>query len=198
MEEVSVVIKHRCTVALICPVRRYSVLASPFVNVLPLPRRGRGSCVRYRQLHVQSWLRWRRHAKGREGLTWSWPVLYRCPTQADIPTTMGVQLPDAPMETDAKEASPAKAAKKYFIDSIFIHRPREGVEMKNPMRDCMSKSNCPHLICVRLVLAQKALGAVHKSFLPYGWCHCDGKARPLPPLLASHALRHRYMYTVLG
>ena len=70
---------------------------------------------------------------------------------------MGVQVPDAPMETDAKEASPAKAAKKYFIDSIFIHRPREGVEMKNPMRDCMSKPHCPHFVCVRFVLAQKAI-----------------------------------------
>ena len=61
--------------------------------------------------------------------------------QADIPTTMGVQTPDAPMETDGKDAS-AKPAKKYFIDSVFIHRPREGVEMKNPIRDCMSKADC--------------------------------------------------------
>ena len=58
--------------------------------------------------------------------------------QTDIPTTIGVGLGEegVAMETD-KADSNVKTSKKYFIDNTFIHRPRENVEMKNPLRDGM-------------------------------------------------------------
>ena len=61
--------------------------------------------------------------------------------QADIPTVMGVGPGEdgVAMETD-KDQSP-KRAEKYYIDSTFIHRPREGVEMKHPLKDGLSKKN---------------------------------------------------------
>lgn len=71
---------------------------------------------------------------------------------------MGVQMSDAPMETDAKDPSQAKATKKYFIDATFIHRPREGVEMRNPMRDCTGMTNSARVINITSAMYALLLG----------------------------------------
>ena len=57
-------------------------------------------------------------------------------SQADVPTTIGVGPPtEVAMETD-KEGHPHPAdPKRHYIDSTYIHVPREGVEMQSPMKD---------------------------------------------------------------
>lgn len=42
------------------------------------------------------------------------------------------------METDKDSAPPATQEKKYYIDSTFLYSPREGVEMKSPLKDGLS------------------------------------------------------------
>ena len=68
-------------------------------------------------------------------------------SQADVPTTIGVGPPtEVAMETD-KEGHPHPAdPKRHYIDSTYIHVPREGVEMQSPMKDGMSECVC---VCVR-------------------------------------------------
>ena len=61
--------------------------------------------------------------------------------QADIPTMIGVGPgEDAPMEMEDSE-TPIKPSpsNKYYIDNTMIGRPREGVEMKSPLKDGLSK-----------------------------------------------------------
>lgn len=61
--------------------------------------------------------------------------------QADIPTMIGVGPgEDTPMETEDSE-TPIKPSpsNKYYIDNTMIGRPREGVEMKSPLKDGLSK-----------------------------------------------------------
>ena len=55
---------------------------------------------------------------------------------------------DTPMETEDSEA-PIKQPppNKYYIDTTVIGRPREGVEMKTPLKDGISKGHCS-LKCV--------------------------------------------------
>ncbi|XP_003386197.1 PREDICTED: actin-like protein 6A [Amphimedon queenslandica] len=63
-----------------------------------------------------------------------------CP-KADIPTVIGVGPgEDTPMDTEDSEA-PIKPApsNKYYIDTTVIGRPREGVEMKTPLKDGIIK-----------------------------------------------------------
>lgn len=44
------------------------------------------------------------------------------------------------METDDSEPKPeAAGTKRYYIDSTVIGQPREGVEMKSPLKDGLSK-----------------------------------------------------------
>ncbi len=55
--------------------------------------------------------------------------------QTDIPTAMGVGIPDeVAMETDGGERPPA-TNKKYYIDSTMVYKPREGVDITTPIRD---------------------------------------------------------------
>ena len=57
-------------------------------------------------------------------------------SQADVPTTIGVGPPtEVAMETD-KEGHPHPAEpKRHYIDSTYIHVPKEGVEMQSPMKE---------------------------------------------------------------
>ena len=41
------------------------------------------------------------------------------------------------METDKPPSNSTK--EKYYIDSTYIHRPREGVEMRHPLKDGLGK-----------------------------------------------------------
>ena len=41
------------------------------------------------------------------------------------------------METDKQPGT--KHREKYYIDSTYIHRPREGVEMRHPLKDGLGK-----------------------------------------------------------
>ena len=77
-----------------------------------------------------------------------WAVL-----QADIPTVIGVGPGEdgVAMETD-KDHSP-KRPEKYYIDSTFIHRPREGVEMKHPLKDGLSEGNLVIKLCVEICMS---------------------------------------------
>ena len=44
------------------------------------------------------------------------------------------------METDKDPAPPPTQEKKFYIDSTFLYSPREGVEMKSPLKDGLSTS----------------------------------------------------------
>ena len=66
-------------------------------------------------------------------------LIYMYFLQADIPTTIGIGPGDnVAMETEQSDTT-TTPSKKYYIDNTFIRRPRENVEMKSPLKDCLSK-----------------------------------------------------------
>ena len=46
------------------------------------------------------------------------------------------------METDkeAKTTPALQPGKKYYIDSTYLYKPREGVELMSPLKDGLSKT----------------------------------------------------------
>jgi hypothetical protein len=44
------------------------------------------------------------------------------------------------METGQEaNTTPTPSGKKYYIDSTYLYKPREGVELMSPMKDGLSK-----------------------------------------------------------
>ena len=58
---------------------------------------------------------------------------------------MGPPGDEIAIETDKPPSNSTK--EKYYIDSTYIHRPREGVEMRHPLKDGLGKiqgAGCVH------------------------------------------------------
>ena len=56
---------------------------------------------------------------------------------------MGVGPGESPssdaMETDKDNTTPISSNKKYYIDSTYLYKPREHVDMLSPMEDGLSE-----------------------------------------------------------